>query len=199
MNTLESIRERRSIKHFDSTHSLSEEEINILMEHALLSPTSFNMQNWRFVLITDPNQKRKLQSAAYGQAQVADASLAIALCANLKAHRQAERYWENAEPAARKIIVPMIHKFYEGKNKLQHDEAIRSIGIAAQTLMLSAKAMGYDSCPMIGFDPKQVAEIIKLPVNHEIGMLLAIGKALRPAGPRSGPIPFKEICFKEHF
>ena len=199
MNTLKSIRERRSIKYFDPNYKISEGEITTLMEHALLSPTSFNMQNWRFVLVTDPSQKTKLQAAAYGQAQVADASLTIALCANLNAHQQAERYWEKADPKAKEVIVPMIHKFYEGKKRLQRDEAIRSIGIAAQTLMLSAKAMGFDSCPMIGFDPEKVAEIIKLPADHEIGMLLPIGKAIKPAGPRSGPIPIEEICFKEHF
>ena len=52
---------------------------------------------------------------------------------------------------------------------------------------------------MIGFDPEKVAEIIQLPENHSIGMVIPVGKALKPAGPRSGPMPMNEICFKEHF
>ena len=51
MNTFDAIRERRSVKHYDSNHKLSDEEIEQLMSLALLSPTSFNIQNWRFVLV----------------------------------------------------------------------------------------------------------------------------------------------------
>ena len=199
MNTLKAIQERRSIKHFDPNHIMSQSEIQTLMEHTLLSPTSFNMQNWRFVLVTDSERKKRIKDAAWGQSQIADASLTIVLCADLKAHEQAERYWSEAPKSAQDMIIPMIHNFYQNKPQLQHDEALRSIGIAGQTIMLAAKAMGYDSCPMIGFDPEKVAEIIQLPENHSIGMIIPVGKALKPAGPRSGPMPMNEICFKEHF
>jgi nitroreductase len=178
---------------------MSESEIKTLMEHTLLSPTSFNMQNWRFVLVTDSEQKAKIKEAAWGQSQVEDASLTIVLCADLKAHEQADRYWANAPKETQEMIIPMIHKFYHDKEQLQNDEAIRSIGIAGQTIMLAAKSMGYDSCPMIGFDPVKVAEIIQLPENHIIGMIIPVGKALKPASPRSGPIPMDEICFNQHF
>ena len=70
MNTLTAIQERRSIKQFDPNHKMSEDEIQTLMEHTLLSPTSFNMQNWRFVLVTDQAQKERLKEAAWNQAQV---------------------------------------------------------------------------------------------------------------------------------
>ena len=65
--------------------------------------------------------------------------------------------------------------------------------------MLAAKSMGYDSCPMIGFDPQKVADIIQLPDNHIIGMIIPVGKALKEANPRSGPLPMNEVCFKEQF
>jgi nitroreductase len=48
---------------------------------------------------------------------------------------------------------------------------MRSCGIAGQTIILAAKAMGYDTCPMIGFDPQKVAELIKLPDDHVIYLL----------------------------
>lgn len=199
MHTLSAIQERRSIKHFDPQHSMSDTEIRTLMEHTLLAPTSFNLQNWRFVLVTEAAQKERLKAAAWNQAQVSDASLVVLLCADLKAHTQAERYWVNAPKQAQVMILPMIHKFYDGQDALQHDEALRSIGIAAQTLMLAAKAIGYDTCPMIGFDPEQTAEIIQLPQDHMIGMMITVGKALKPASPRSGPMPYDEVCFNEHF
>lgn len=199
MNTLTAIQERRSIKQFDPNHNMTEDEIKTLMEHTLLSPTSFNMQNWRFVLVTNQAQKEQLKAAAWNQAQVSDASLVVLLCADLKAHTQAERYWVNAPQSAQDMIIPMIHKFYEGKKQLQHDEALRSIGIAAQTLMLAAKAIGYDTCPMIGFNPEKTAAIIQLPKDHLIGMMITVGKALKPASPRSGSMPYDEVCFNEHF
>ena len=199
MNTLTAIQERRSIKHFDSKHTMSEAEIRTLMEHTLLAPTSFNLQNWRFVLVTEQSQKERLKAIAWNQAQVSDASLVVMLCADLKAHTQAQRYWSNTPQATQDMIVPMIHQFYQDNEQIQHDEALRSIGIAAQTLMLAAKALHYDTCPMIGFDTSQAAEIIQLPKDHMIGMMITVGKALKPANPRSGPMPYEEVCFNEHF
>ena len=69
--------------------------------------------------------------------------------------------------------------------------------MAAQTLMLAAKSMGYDSNPMIGFDPEKVAEIIHLPDEHVISMMMAIGKQIKPAMPRGGQLPLSEIVFTE--
>jgi nitroreductase len=93
----------------------------------------------------------------------------------------------------------MIAPFYQNSAELRRDEAMRSIGIAAQTLMLAAKSMGYDSCPMIGFDPEKVAEIISLPKNHVIGMMLTVGKALKEANARSGQLDYDEVVFRNGF
>lgn len=199
MLTLNAIQERRSIKHFNPEHTMDASVIKTLMDHALLSPTSFNIQNWRFVLITDKAQKARLKEASYGQAQVSDASLTIILCANLKAHEQAERYWRHSDKKSQEAIIPMIQNFYGNNQTLQRDEALRSIGIASQTIMLAAKALGYDSCPMVGFDSAKVAELIQLPKDHMIGMMITVGKATESASPRSGPMPQEEICFYNQF
>lgn len=199
MDTISAIRERRSVKHFDPHYEMSEAEINGLLELALLSPTSFNMQNWRFVVVTDPAQKDALCAAAWNQAQVKEASITVLLCADLNAHVGGERYWVNAPQPIQDMLVPMIEPFYNDNPQLQRDEAMRSVGIAAQTLMLAAKAMGYDSCPMIGFDPVKVGEIISLHENHCIGMMLTIGKALKDANVRGGQLPYEEVVFRDSF
>jgi len=199
MDTLTAIKERRSVKHYDSQHSMTEAEINGLLELALLSPTSFNMQNWRFLVISDPAIRQEIQAASWNQAQVTEASILILLCADLNAHRGSERYWVNAPEPVKQMLVPMIGPFYEDKSELQRDEAMRSVGIAGQTLMLAAKAMGYDSCPMIGFDPVKVAEIIRLPEDHVIGMMLPIGKAVKDANARGGQLPYDEVVFRDRF
>jgi nitroreductase len=89
--------------------------------------------------------------------------------------------------------------FYEGKDELQRDEAMRSCGIASQTIMLAAKSMGYDSNPMIGFDQDKVAEIIKLPENHVISMMIVIGKQTQSAMPRGGQLPLNKVIFTDKF
>ena len=86
------------------------------------------------------------------------------VCADLKSWKDNPgQYWVNAPKEAQEFLVSAMGPFYEGKDQVQRDEAMRSCGIAAQTIMLAAKSMGYDSNPMIGFDPDKVAEIIKLP------------------------------------
>ena len=169
------------------------------MEHALLSPTSFNMQQWRFIIVDDPSIKAQICKAAWNQKQIEDAAISIVLCADLDAHVDAGRYWKNAAPAVQEMIVPMIAPFYADSPSLQRDEALRSIGIASQSIMLAAKAMGLDSCPMIGFDPQKVAELIDLPNNHLIGMLITVGKALKSASPRGGQLPYDEVVHMNHF
>ena len=200
MNTFDAIRERRSVKHYDSNHKLSDEEIEQLMSLAVLSPTSFNIQNWRFVLVKNPEIRKKIRSAAWDQAQVTDASLLLVICADLKSWKKnPEQYWKNAPKEAQDFLVPAMGPFYEGKDQLQRDEAMRSCGIAAQTLMLTAKSMGYDSNPMIGFDPEKVAEIINLPDDHVISMMMVIGKQIQSAMPRGGQLPLSDVVFTDSF
>lgn len=200
MDTLKTIEARRSVKHYDPAAKMSAEDFSALMTAALQSPTSYNIQNWRFVRVTDKTLRQQLRVAAWDQAQVTDASEIIILCADLKAwEKQPERYWSHASAEVRDQLVPMIGKFYQGREQVQHDEAMRSCGIAAQTLMLAAKALGYDSCPMIGFDAVKVAELIKLPNDHVVCMMVAIGKPLSPARERGGQLPLAEVLKENSF
>lgn len=199
MNTFDAIYERRAVKHYNPDHKMGEAEIRKLLGLALLSPTSFNMQNWRFVIVTDTKKRQEIRDAAWNQAQVTDASILIVICANLHSYENGARYWVNAPKEVQDILVPMIEPFYKDKPELQRDEAMRSVGIAAQTIMLAAKSMGYDSCPMIGFDSAKVAEIIQLSENHVIGMLLPVGKAIKEANPRGGQLDYDEVVIHESF
>ena len=96
-------------------------------------------------------------------------------------------------------MLPMLEAFYQGKGQLQRDEALRSSGMAAQTLMLAAKAVGYDTCPMIGFDSEEVADIINLPPGHIISMIITLGKAVKAANPRAGQLPLEEVLFENSY
>lgn len=200
MDVLKAIEERRSVKHFDPEHSMTDSEKEQLLSLAALSPTAFNIQHWRFVLAEDKKLRSQIREAAWGQAQITDASLLIILCADTKAWAKSpERYWQNAPKDVQDYLVPAMKTYYEGKERVQLNECMRSCGIAAQTLMLAAKGMGYDSCPMDGFDFDKVGELINLPEDHEIAMFVAIGKALEPANPRGGQLPLNEIIITDKF
>jgi nitroreductase len=200
MNTFDAIRERRAIKHFDPDFQLSKSETDQLIDLAMQAPSSFNIQHWRLVNVTDKALRTQLREAAHDQAQVTDGSLLFVVTVDIKAwEKDPARYWINAPQAAQDILVPWIHPFYSGNEQLQRDEAMRSAGIMLQTLMLSAKAMGYDSCPMVGFDFEKVAQLIHLPKDYAIAAMLVIGKALSPAWPKPGFIPQSEMIIENHF
>lgn len=200
MDTLDAIFQRRSVKHYDPQHELTDEEVSKLMEAAIQSPTSFNMQNWRFVLVRDQPLRKQIRSAANDQAQVTDASLLIVLTADLKAwEKSPARYWKEAPADVAELLVNWMGPFYEGKDQLQRDEAMRSCGIAGQTIMLTAKAIGLDSCPMIGFDADKVAELINLPTDHVIGFMIAVGKATKSVWAKPGQLSLDEVLINDRF
>jgi nitroreductase len=200
MHTLEAVAARRAVKHYDSEHRMTAEEVDKLLSLAMLSPTAFNIQNWRFVVVADPDLRRQIRAKAWDQAQVTDASLLLVLCADLKSwENDPARYWRGAPQPVQDFLVPAIGDYYRGREQVQRDEAMRSCGIAAQTIMLSAKAMGYDSCPMDGFDFDAVAKIINLPADHCIAMMIAVGKGAKPAWPRPGQLPMDEVVIRDKF
>ena len=200
LTALEAIETRRSVKHFDPSHRMTEEETDRLIDLAKLAPTSFNMQNYRFVFVSDPELRRQIRAVAWDQAQITDASLLVILCADLTAHaNNPQRYWAHAPQEVQDILVPALTPFYEGKPTLIRDEAMRSTGFAGMTLMLAARGMGYDSCPMIGFDAEAVANLIRLPDDHALSFILAIGKQAKPVWPRGERLPDSEVIIQDRF
>jgi nitroreductase len=201
MQTFDAIYQRRAIKQFDPEHRLTEEEEKKLLEAAIQSPTSFNIQHWRFVIVRDPDLRKKIRTEfGNDQAQMTDASLLVLMTADTKAWaKQPDRYWQNAPQEVADLLVGWMGPFHEGREWLQRDEAQRSIGMAMQTLMLAAKDMGYDSCPMIGFDIEGVAKLIGVPEDHVMGPMVAIGKGTKDPWPKPGQLGLDEIVFENGF
>jgi nitroreductase len=93
----------------------------------------------------------------------------------------------------------MIRPFYDGKPQLIRDEAIRSSALAGMTLMLGAREFGYESCPMVGFDPEKVAELIRLPNGFIISFMIAVGKQAKPAWDRGPRLPDSQVVIRDRF
>ena len=201
MNTFDAIEKRRAIKAFDPDHKLTAEEERKLFEAMILAPTSFNIQHWRFVVVRDPELRAKIRTElGNDQAQMTDASLLVIFTADVKAwQKDPARYWANAPKEVADLLVGWMGPFHEGREWLQRDEAQRSIGMAMQTLMLAATAMGYESCPMIGFDIDAVGKLINLPDDHGMGPMVAIGRGTKDSWPKPGQLPLDDLVFEDSF
>ena len=200
MNVTTAIETRRSIKSYDASHKMTEAEINQLISLTMLSPTAFNIQHWRFVLVEDAALRQQIQEVSWNQAQVTEASALIVLVADVQAWtKQPERYWKDAPQAVQDFLVPAITQYYTGNPQAQRDEAMRSCGMAAMTMMLAAKEMGYDTCPMDGFDFDAVAKLLNLPADHIPTMFVTVGKAKKEAWPRGGQLSINDVLIKNKF
>ncbi|GMX65306.1 nitroreductase family protein [Paenibacillus elgii] len=190
------LRERNSVRHFDASHKLSEQEIKELLELAGSAPSSWNLQHWKFIAFTKAAAKEKLLPIANGQKQVVDASVTVAVLGDLQANRNAEAVYgpviqaglENAYAgySSHTAMIAQIEEAYaDDSSSYRRDEAIRNASLAAMQLMLAAKAKGLDSGPMVGFDANAFVQAFHVPPRYIPVLLVAIGKAAVPARPTS--------------
>jgi nitroreductase len=200
MKTIKAIQKRRSIRHYDPTFKISDKEIKELIELAILSPSSYNIQHWKFVVINDLKLRNEIKDAAYGQAQVTDASSLILVVTDIKAwEKNMIDKWKNVPKEIGDFMATSAHQFYLNREQLQRDEAIRSASFATQTLVLAATAKGYESGVMIGFDFDKVSELINLPENFVISNFVVIGKGIQDAHPRGGQISTENVIIENRF
>jgi len=200
MNVSTAIQERRAEKMFDPAFTISEQQTKDLLEKAILSPTAFNIQNWRIVNVKDSALRQKIREVAWNQDKVTDASLLFVICADLNAWtKEPVRYWAGAPQMYQDMLIPAIDAYYREKPQVQRDESMRSSGIIAMSIMLLAQEQGWYSCPMDGFDFDAVGKLIKLPEDHVVSMMIAIGKRTQESFPRVGKIPLSEVLIENSF
>lgn len=193
------IRERTSVNLFDSGKSISEDEIRDIISDAVQAPSSFNIQHWRFVAVTDPEKKKQLQAAAYNQAKVGQASATIIVLGDLQGYEKLEQIFA---PGVQQGIVTKEYAAgavqratdtYFSNPQFQRDEAIRSGSLAAMTLMIAAQARGYATGPMIGFDPEQVKKTFDISDRYVPVMLVTLGYAAPGNWPRKSRLSVDEV------
>ena len=173
-----------------------------LLEAAVQAPSSFNIQHWRLVILRDPALRAKIREEfAGGQAQVTDASLLVLFTADTKAWQKGtEKNWENTPREIAESMVNGMVSFHENRGELfQREEAQRSIGMVMQTLMLAALDLGYQSCPIVGFNLDRVAQLINLPADHVMGPMVAIGKGLKEPWPKPNRLSLADVVYENTF
>ena len=197
--TLQAIAERRTTNLFDPTRDIAVTQIGELVHLATRAPTSFNLQNWRFVAVHDRDARARLRKVAWDQAKITDAAVTFIVVGQLADERVLAR---RLQPVVDAGIMPAAmvpgwegaaRSLYNGQPQRQRDEAIRSATLGAATLMHAAQAMGLGSAPMIGFDPEAVASGFGLADNEIPVMLVAVGYALPENWPQKPRRPLEEV------
>ncbi|NBI30866.1 nitroreductase family protein [Chengkuizengella marina] len=192
-------KERSSVRFYDSNFKIEESEIKEILETAILAPSSSNLQPWRFLVINDQKLQEKLLPIAANQQQVVDSSAVIAVLGDAEAYKNAEEIYGNlvnlgAIPEETKdFYVNQINSFYADMSR---EDALRVSmidgGLVSMQFMLAAKAKGYDTVPMGGFNKEQFIEAFNIPDNFSPVMLIALGKAEK-AGFAKNRLPLDEV------
>ncbi|AET57203.1 nitroreductase family protein [Paenibacillus terrae] len=184
------IRERRSVRSYDPEIKISREELTEILRQATLAPSAANLQPWRFLVIDSPELKQKLLPIAFNQQQVVEASAVIAVLGDLECYKLAEKIYGmavNAGYMPAETAQSFVER-YIGMYSSMSPEAIRQIvytdgGLVSMQLMLVARAKGYDTVPMAGYDQTKFVEAFDVPERYAPVMLIAIGKATKPGHP----------------
>lgn len=177
---------RRSIKHYDPTVKISREEMTEILEQATKAPSSINMQPWRFVVIDSPEGKEKLAPlASFNLDKVMSSSAVIAVFGDRKNYEYAEEIYGKAvehgymPEDVKDFQLNYFKPMYEGMSADQmKDIVMLDSGLVSMQLMLVARAFGYDTNPIGGYDKEKIAETFGLEKERYVPvMLLTIGKA----------------------
>lgn len=195
----EIIHERKSVRKYDSSYKISKDEITAMLQEATEAPSSSNLQPWRFIVIQDEETKQNLRKMAYNQEQVETCSAIIAVIADTEMHHNMEKIYRSNLEAGNIDEVNMERQIQNAQAyypaapaEVRLNIATFDAGLISMQLMLIAKAKGYDTVCMAGFDKKQFAEAFELSDRYAPMVLIALGKATAPAH-GSTRLPLEEI------
>ncbi|MEO3945863.1 nitroreductase family protein [Gorillibacterium sp. CAU 1737] len=177
------VKERRSAMKFQPDVRISNEELEELFQLVKFAPSAFNLQHTHYLVVTDPKLKEAVYEAANQQYKVKTASAAIVVLGDLDAYQQVGELHQGLlqlgviNKQEYDLTVESVTRFYEeGGEAVKHDEAIRNSSLSAMLFMLVAKDKGWDTCPMIGFDPQKLKDALNLPDRMVPALLITIGK-----------------------
>lgn len=169
------VHQRYATKKFDGK-TVPQKKMDELFEIIRLAPSSFNIQPWKIKVITNKTTKETLARAALNQPQVTTCSHLLIFCADSNIMGCIDRI-EKAMPDLKEYIE-MMRNFAKGMNPEQSKTwAQRQLYLALGNAVNGAKSLGFDSCPMEGFNSDEFAKILKLPANIHPTALCAVGYA----------------------
>lgn len=205
MDFFEVVKKRRACHNFDPSVEITDEELDRLFELTMLTPSGYNIQPWEFVVIKDKKRKQELVDIAFGQSHVADASAVVIVVGDLAFAERAKetvKLWVDAGLRNEDQAQSMYASLTKERSPEQLKEmVIRNVGLVSMQLILIAEAMGFSTCPMMGFSKHQLRKFISLPDDKLPGLMIAIGKQdtsskMTKRLPRR---PIGEVVHVEHY
>jgi len=179
-------------------HKLTEEEISQLLSLTALSLSAFNINNCRFVVVRDQDLRKQINKFSTNPSQVPPAASLIILCSDLRGWEKSPGGNGDHDSGSPPEPSRKTSSRRDSDRKLR-DEAMCSSGIAAQTLMLTAKAMNYDSWRLEGFDSEGIGKLINLPQDHLVAMLLLVGRNIKQPCHSPGQGFFHNVVVLDQF
>lgn len=190
----ELVQSRRSAMNFVEGVKIPQQELEEMFSLTRLAPSAFNLQHTHYKVISDDTMKEEIRRGAYGQYKIHTASAVIVVLGDKNAYLQAPEIYSGLKMLGAMSedeydrTIHSINDSYIGNDAFQRDEAIRNASLSAMQFMLIAKDKGWDTCPMIGFDPEAVKTALGLSDNLVPVMLITIGQdnkhKIRPRGYR---------------
>ena len=193
---------RHACKIFDDTKKISDEDIRFILETGRKSPSSFGMEAWKFLVITNEELKAKLKPACWDQVQMTSCSHLVIILAGIDSVKvetgiPKQRFTRREMPQETLDFYMGIYASHLEKT-LSSDENIyswtaRQSYIAAGNMMTAAAYIGIDSCPIEGFNKEQVEEILALDTSkYQLSLVLPFGYRLNEQSTQQRE-PFEDI------
>lgn len=195
--------QRRSIRKYDSTVKISREEMEEMINETVKAPSSVNMQPWRFVVIDSETGKKTLEPIVkFNKLQNETSAAMIAIFADLDSFDYAEKIYGSAvelnlmpKEVKEKQLEMLSPMFEQLSLEAKKEMAIIDSALVAMNLMLVARAYGYDTNPIGGFEKANIADALEIDGNRYYPvMLVSIGKADEEGYP-SYRLPASDITF----
>ena len=193
---------RHACKVFDESKKISDEDLRYILEAGRKSPSSFGMEAWKFLVITNEALKAKLRPACWDQVQITSCSHLVVILAGIEGVKP-----ESGIPAkrfARRDMPQEKYDFYlklyasHLEQTLSSDDNIyswtaRQTFIAAGNMMTAAAVKGIDSCPIEGFEKEKVEEILGLDKSqYRLSLILPFGYRINPQSTQLR-VPLEEV------
>ncbi len=193
---------RHACKIFDETKKISDEDMHFILECGRKSPSSFGMEAWKFLVITNEDLKAKLRPACWDQVQITSSSHLVVVLAGIESVKvesgKVEKRFARRDMPKESLDMYMDLYARHLSKTLSSDENIycwtaKQTYIAAANMMTGAAFIGIDSCPIEGFEKEKVEEILGLDTTKfQVAMVLPFGYRLNPQ-PEQIRLPFDEV------
>jgi nitroreductase len=198
----EIITSRRSVRVYDPAVKISREEMTEILEEATLAPSSVNLQPWRFLVVDSPEGKATLEELAPGnKTQVTTSSAVIAVFGDMNAFDNADEIMGTAvergylpQEIKDQLMANYTDLFARIPAQAFREMILIDSGLVSMQLMLSARARGYDTNPIGGYDKSRIAEAFGMEKERYVPvMLISVGKAAKEAR-RTTRLPIDRIA-----